>query len=100
MRANDCLTPVGGVSYTCHDNGNLTNDGTYIYTWSLVGSGSPLRSESAAGRLVGTEGARQGEESITYTVVYAYPAFGGISAARRQRRLPFGTFAGQACGWR
>jgi RHS repeat-associated protein len=74
-RANQRLTLVGEISYTCNDSGNLTSDGTYTYTWPLASSGSPLlltyvrsavrRSENIAGRLVGVE-------SVTTTVVYTY----------------------------
>ena len=51
------LISVGGVSYTWDDNGNLTNDGVYTYTWN------------AAGRMVGAE-------SITHTMVYTYNSDG------------------------
>jgi RHS repeat-associated protein len=47
------LTSVGEVSYTYDDNGNLTSDGTYTYTWNV------------AGRLIKVE-------DITTTIVYTY----------------------------
>jgi hypothetical protein len=31
------LTSVGGVPYTYDDNGSLTNDGMYTYTWNVAG---------------------------------------------------------------
>jgi RHS repeat-associated protein len=48
---------VDGVTYTWDDRGNLTNDGTFTYTYN------------AAGRLVQAE-------SITSTLVYTYTATG------------------------
>jgi YD repeat-containing protein len=51
------LTSVDGVAYTWDARGNLTNDGTFTYTYN------------AAGRLVQAE-------SVTSTLVYTYTAGG------------------------
>jgi RHS repeat-associated protein len=56
------LTAAGGVTYTWDDRGNLTNDGTFTYTYN------------AAGRLVRAE-------SVTSTLVYTYTA-GGLRVAQ------------------